>query len=285
LRELFQRTHTFFDRGERDGAEIDRLIAKRKARVAELLGEQESGLSDWFASLDERYIIATAPRDMVAHLRLSRRRRGILAMDVAHQPRKSVSELTVCADDVPGLLAKIAGVFLANRIDVLSAQINSRALADGRSEALDVFLLRDRYGRAITDDGRWAQVETDLAAILGGALAVEQLIAQRREKSGLPERKRPAVRTEIEVDNEVSRDFSVIDVYTQDRLGVLHAITQTLAALRLDIHLSKVATEADRVADVFYVREETGGKLSLERVDEVTLALSEALGRLQAESP
>jgi len=92
----------------------------------------------------------------------------------------------------------------------------------------------------------------------------------------------PAVRTEIEVDNEVSAGFSVIDVYTQDRLGVLYSITQTLADLGLDIHLSKIATEASRVADVFYVREQAGGKLTDTRVDEVRLAVGEALGRLQA---
>jgi [protein-PII] uridylyltransferase len=92
----------------------------------------------------------------------------------------------------------------------------------------------------------------------------------------------PQVRTEIEVDNRISADFSVLDVFTQDRLGVLYTITRTLADLRADIHLSKVATEGSRVADVFYVREQNGGKLSPERVDEVKLALGEALGRLQA---
>jgi UTP:GlnB (protein PII) uridylyltransferase len=62
----------------------------------------------------------------------------------------------------------------------------------------------------------------------------------------------------------------------------LYTITSTLAELSLDIQLSKVATEAVRVADVFYVREFGGGKLSPDRVDELKLALGEALGRLQA---
>ena len=70
----------------------------------------------------------------------------------------------------------------------------------------------------------------------------------------------PPVRTEIEVDNDVSSDFSVLDVYTQDRPGVLYAITQTLAEAALDIHLSKVSTEGVRVADVFYVQTAAGEK-------------------------
>jgi [protein-PII] uridylyltransferase len=190
--------------------------------------------------------------------------------------------MTVCADDAPGLLSKIAGVLLAHRIDVLGAQINTRVVGGAVVEALDTFTTLDRYGRPITDAARWKRVEDDLARVLGGAIAVDALIDERRDKSSLPERVVPKVRTEIKVDNEVSGDFSVIDVYTQDRLGVLYTITRTLADLALDIHLSKVATEAHRVADVFYVRERGGGKLEPDRVDEVKLALGEALGRLQA---
>jgi len=74
-------------------------------------------------------------------------------------------------------------------------------------------------------------------------------------------------------------------VSTQDRLGVLYTITRTLAQLGLDIRLSKVATEASKVADSFYVREQDGGKLETERVDEVKLVLAEALGQLQARAP
>ena len=88
--------------------------------------------------------------------------------------------------------------------------------------------------------------------------------------------------TEIEVDNEVSADYTVIDIYTQDKLGVLFAITTTLAALGLDVYFSKVGTEADRVADVFYVRDkETGEKITGEgRLAQINRALEEALGAL-----
>jgi [protein-PII] uridylyltransferase len=121
-----------------------------------------------------------------------------------------------------------------------------------------------------------------LTRVLGGLATVAQVIDERREKSSLPERVVPQVRTEINVDNDVSADFSVVDVYTHDRLGVLHTITNTLAELELDIQLSKVSTEGSRVADVFYVREGHGGKLDSERVDELKLALAETLGHLQS---
>jgi [protein-PII] uridylyltransferase len=281
LRELFVRTMAHYRHGpDLAGSDESDVVVQRRQKVAELLGETAAApsLEAWFASLPDRYVTANSPRDIATHIQLSRKRAGTIAVQVTHHPRKQVTELAVCADDAPGLLQRIAGVLVANRIDVLDAQINSR---DG-GEVLDVFTTRDRYGRAITDEKRWQRVEEDLKAVLAGTINVEALIAERRDKSGLPERVTPAVRTEIEVDNDVSADFSVVDVYTQDRLGVLYAITRTLSSLALDIQLSKVATEADRVADVFYVREEGGGKLSHPRVDELKLALGEALGALQA---
>ena len=43
--------------------------------------------------------------------------------------------------------------------------------------------------------------------MLGGAATVEQVIEERRDRSSLPERVVPKVRTEINVDNAVSGDF------------------------------------------------------------------------------
>jgi [protein-PII] uridylyltransferase len=283
LRELYVRALAHLRRGpDLAGTEHSQLIGSRRARVAELLGEPLDALKPWFASVPDRYVGLTSAKTIARHVVLTRRRSSPVTVEVAHRARRSVSELTVCADDAPGLLSKITGVLLANRVDILAATITSRRREDGRAEALDVFLTRDRYGRPITDAKRWARVEEDLARVVTDQQSVEGLIGERRERSSLPERVVPAVRTEIDVDNQVSADFSVIDVFTQDRLGVLYTITRTLAELRLDIQLSKVATEAARVADVFYVREEGGGKLSPDRVDEVKLALAEALGNLQS---
>ena len=68
--------------------------------------------------------------------------------------------------------------------------------------------------------------------------------------------------TECKIDNEVSRDFTVVEVITEDRPGVLHAIARTLFVEGLDIHRSKIATEANRAIDVFYVRD----KATMEKV-------------------
>jgi [protein-PII] uridylyltransferase len=83
-------------------------------------------------------------------------------------------------------------------------------------------------------------------------VAVANLIAKRRPRSGMPKRVTPGVLTDIRLHDD-STAATIIEVSTRDRVGVLYAITQTLADLGLDISLAKVATEGEKVADVFYV--------------------------------
>ena len=68
----------------------------------------------------------------------------------------------------------------------------------------------------------------------------------------MPRRVTPGVITEIRLHDD-STQATIVEVFTQDRVGVLYAITQTLADLGLDISLAKVSTEGEKVADVFYV--------------------------------
>jgi [protein-PII] uridylyltransferase len=71
---------------------------------------------------------------------------------------------------------------------------------------------------AVTDEGRLAAIRRDLEAVLQGQLSVEKLVASRPVGPSLYERAKPEVPpTEVKTDNEISRDFTVIDIFTEDR--------------------------------------------------------------------
>src|SRR6185503_272815 len=104
------------------------------------------------------------------------------------------------------------------------------------------------------------KVRDDLEAVLSGRVPVEQVVASRPQRGSVAAWRTPAVPTELKIDNGVSRDFTVVEVVTEDRPGVLYAIARTLFAQALDIHRSKIATEANRAVDVFYVRDKASGE-------------------------
>jgi [protein-PII] uridylyltransferase len=76
------------------------------------------------------------------------------------------------------------------------------------------------------------------------------------------------------VNNEASDFFTLIEIFADDRVGLLHMITHTLFNLKLDIRIAKIATKADQIADVFYVRDIEGQKLEDDKqITEITQTL------------
>jgi [protein-PII] uridylyltransferase len=284
LRELYVRTLTYLERGPNLlGAERARLLRQRQKQAAARLGEplDSPTIAPLFASLPERYFMENSVGRIAQHVQLIRGRTGPCVLEVTHKPRRGYSELVVIADDVPGLLAKLTGVLFANRIDILDAAIYSREpIAPARTgEALDIFRVR-RGAEGAVDEGRIAAIQRDLHAVLEGKVTVEDLVASRPVGPSLYARAKPEVPpTEVKIDNEISPGFTVIDIFTEDRPGVLYTIARTLHQQGLDIHRSKVGVEADRVADIFYVRDNATNQKILEtgRLAEISQALKQAL--------
>ena len=76
--------------------------------------------------------------------------------------------------------------------------------------------------------------------------------------------------TEVRIDNETSDRCTIIDVFADDRQGLLHVITNAIFQLGLSIHAARISTRLDQVVDVFYVTDHSGKKLEdpayLERI-------------------
>ena len=280
LRELYQRARTSLRRGgDLLGEQRKETVKRRQRRAAALLSEENPQekfdapfTEALFRGLPDRYFAENEAGRIASHIKLMQARRAsgaASAIKVAQQKRVDATEMVLAARDVPGLLAEVAGVLHANRIDVLDAAIYSREVtADDPAEALDIFLVRDAYGRPVVDEARWKKIREDLEAVISGKVNVEALLAISRSKSSdsLAMWRVPEVPTEIKIDNASSRDFTVVEVITGDRPGVLYSIARTLFAQGLDIHRSKIATEANRVVDAFYLRDKaTGAKVTDEQ--------------------
>src|SRR5262249_16799219 len=76
----------------------------------------------------------------------------------------------------PGLFALIAGTLAANGVNILSAQIETRA----DSVAVDTFHVNDPGGDAILDESRWEGGTRDLRRALAGGGSGDALLQARR---------------------------------------------------------------------------------------------------------
>ena len=68
--------------------------------------------------------------------------------------------------------------------------------------------------------------------------------------------------TEILLDDRASPRHTIVEVFAKDRPGLLYTLSRALHGLGLSIALSKINTEGTRAADVIYVNDVDGAKVS-----------------------
>ena len=64
----------------------------------------------------------------------------------------------------------------------------------------------------------------------------------------------------MRIDNETSDQYTIVDVFADDRQGLLYVITNAIFRFGLSVHAARISTRLDQVADVFYVTDHEGKK-------------------------
>ena len=287
LRELYQKTREVLLRGERP-PEPGTAEAAGRELVVEALQARARGVrvedQDRFVeAMPARYFLTVSPGLAPRHLRLlSLGKARPLAAAIHAEPGLGHSDVALTARDRPGLLATIAGVFAAHRIDIQHAEVFSTpddpSLGWLAGRALDVFELRGAEEGPL-ERPRWRAARGDLARVLSGEESLDALMSRRLRASSLPQKPLPRVPTKIVIDNDSARGHSVVDVFTADRVGLLHTLARTFFDLGLTVDLARITTEGHRAADAFYVRTGDGARLEGERASRVVEALVQALAR------
>ena len=225
--------------------------------------------------MPDRYFFTVPEADIPLHFDLMRSLTDrALVCRIRHFPELEFSEFIVVTRDQPGLFSMIAGALTANNLNILSARITTRT----NGIAMDVFRVSHQMGAAsmAMEEDRWLRVERDLERVITGQQDIAGLVAAAHHVQSAGRKFVRHVPTEVTVDNRTSEQFTVIDVFTQDRVGLLFAITHTLYRLGLLIHLARISTNADQALDVFYVSDREGGKIEdLDRMRELRAALLE----------
>jgi [protein-PII] uridylyltransferase len=278
LSDLYMRALKVLEQGDREAADPVRRLATVKAAVRETLlaaSAPEADISGFLDEMPDRYFFTVPEDDIPLHFDLMRSLDDRpLVCRIRHFPELEFSEFIVVTRDRPGLFAMIAGALTANNLNILSARITTRS----NGLAMDVFRVSHQMGEAsmALEEDRWLRVEHDLERVITGQQDIAALVASAHHVQSAGRKFVRHVPTEVTVDNRTSEQFTVIDVFTQDRVGLLFAITHTLFCLGLRIHLARISTNADQALDVFYVSDREGGKIEdLDRMRELRAALLE----------
>jgi [protein-PII] uridylyltransferase len=222
-----------------------------------------------FANLPQRYSQIHSAREILDDLILAHRfmRLQISEEDTAlapvvnwhNEPDRGLNAVKVCTWDRAGLFSKIAGSLSAAGLNILSAQIFTRL--DGI--VLDTFFVNDAKTGNLAGPDQRDKFEHALNKALTGeeldfhALIAKQKITRPAYQAYTGER----IATQIRFDNDASESRTLIEIETEDRIGLLYSISQTLSELDLDISAARINTEKGAAIDSFYVRELDGEKI------------------------
>jgi [protein-PII] uridylyltransferase len=192
-------------------------------------------------------------------------------------PTQGCSRVSICTWDRLGLFSKIAGALASASLNVLSAHIYTR----GDHVVLDVFDVCDRDLKAVTDERAIKTAEEALQRMLRQEQEIdfqELLKRMRAGRAPLPRIREVNIPTVIGFDNETTKARTIIEVQTEDQLGLLYTLTRTITDLGLDISFAKIATEKGAAIDSFYVQDAQGGQVTEEdRLQTIRQRLEEAI--------
>jgi [protein-PII] uridylyltransferase len=252
--------------GERETVDEPQRLARVAADVASQPVSDPNLPMDqaWILSELEqfplRYVYGTTARRIVSHLAASRRLQvGGVVVDTEFNAQLGTCEYVVVAHDdlIPGLFSKIAGVMAAGGLQILDAQIVTRK--DGI--VVDTFQVADPDYHGAPPAERHESISQRITEVLTGRQTIEAMMRRGARLSmgrTFPAHRQPA---EVRIDNETSDRFTILDVFADDRQGLLYVITNAIFQLGLSVHASRISTRLDQVADVFYVTSMEGMKV------------------------
>jgi [protein-PII] uridylyltransferase len=262
LRELFFKVDKALQRADLEPEDIEARTAETQEKVLALWPDpaESERLTEWMDKLSFRYLLSQQPREILKHYSMEKDLTSRSVSFEAEPVEGGMWQTTVVTRDRPGLFALITGVLWARGLNILSADIFTRE----PGVVCDILRV-ERIPDPLHPDELWSKVENDLVRALADSSYLDELLINRRRPSVLEARCHPRKEDKVIIDEEASDFYTLIEVYTWDRPGVLHKITNVLFELDISIQLAKISTPGAQVVDIFYVTDLSGEKLANNR--------------------
>ena len=184
--------------------------------------------------------------------------------------------ITVITRDFSSLLSKVCGVLSINGVNIHDARIFTRK--DGI--VIDTFNVTDfNTGKKIEKD-RFGKIRKDMKSVISGLLQLNQEFAKMKSKWWRIETRLFKRTGKVKIEFENYEKYTIIDIFSPDRLGFLYQVTNKMNQLGLSIYFAKIATRGDDIVDSFYVLDASGKKISQNDYDLIRTELMETISQL-----
>ncbi len=255
LRQLYSATHAQLTGGAEAQSQSQREDEARSALAktlkswtkADITVELERHYTPYWLGLD------TATQKAFATL-IKKLGNEPFISDIKADLERAATRACFVMHDHPGLFARLAGALALVGANVVDARTYTSS--DGLATA--VFWIQDSEG-APYEKSRLTRLRKMIARILGGEVIAREALKTRDKIK--PRERDFKVPTSISFDNEGSEIYTIIEVDTRDRPGLIHDIARTLSANSISIASAIIATYGEQAVDTFYVKDLFGHKI------------------------
>ncbi|MCH7773349.1 MAG: HD domain-containing protein [Bacteroidetes bacterium] len=179
-------------------------------------------------------------------------------MTVLFKEQNGFTNITLVTKDFSSLLSKICGVFAVNDVNIQDAKIFTRK--DGI--VIDTFNVTDFRSHQKIEEERYKKIEMDLKRVIAGLLQLNKEVASMKSKWWRIESKFFKRTGQMKIVFEKHEKYTIIDIFSPDRLGFLYQVTNKMNELGLNIYFAKISTRGDDIVDSFYVLDRNNNKIS-----------------------
>ena len=254
IRALYRQTRRAMEGGLED--------LNREQRGSDAKRNLRDALSDWPTKDLKRETARHYPPywqglHVTAHVVFARLLRELheddIAIDLSIDEDRDATRACFALADHPGIFSRLAGALALVGANVVDARTYTSK--DGFATA--AFWIQDAEGSPYEAE-RLQRLRDMIRKTLKGDVVAGEAI---RSRDKLKKRERAfKVPTHITFDNEGSEIYTIIEVDTRDRPGLLYDLTRTLANNNIYINSAVIATYGEQVVDTFYVKDMFGLK-------------------------
>jgi [protein-PII] uridylyltransferase len=276
LIELFFKVRRILERGVLATPDATEKINAQKRMASNFLVADfpEKDILNVMDQASSRYFLNTPLEDIIRHLRLVLNLGGgNFSWELQKLKDAPVTRVIQCVQDRPGLFSKMVGVFSLNDIQVLSANIFT--LKNGL--ALDVYEVTNPLDPYQVEE-KWEKIRKEILSALDETLPLDELISNKEKMTLARERYVNSETRKIDINNEASDFFTVIEFKSEEQVGFLYELAKEVFSLGLDIRFAKINSDEEKISGVLYVRDSGGQKIhGDERINEIREGLLSVL--------
>jgi [protein-PII] uridylyltransferase len=230
--------------------------------------KEDRGLPEFirpFASdMPERYLISnTAERINADYGLILRMREEGIAISI-EEKSDNTAEITIAATDMPGLFSRIVGALGMRGLNIIRARLYT-----GKTG-----VVVDRFSVSNWKELWWHGIEEEIKEDIRKAVLQKETMGEAAfcpppaASCPLPVLRRFG--SFVEIDNETSVDYSILELFCPDRLGLLYDISLQFCGNDIEIISAVINTEDMIAQDVFYLQYR-GAKLDADKAVRVLM--------------